>query len=153
MAMGGEQQLAVLARFSSEISGALTNPYFQSYRPIGDANDPALLLVCRLELLHDRKATALAETVAGDDVPGAPVAGALVASGILSTNVSAYPSADRTSSRGSMSTPTAAIRETATTTTAPAWLTEMCRSAPTDGLPCGRPHSAHVRTTRTARAA
>ncbi|MDQ6625433.1 MAG: TIGR03790 family protein [Verrucomicrobiota bacterium] len=44
-----DSEVAVLARFSSEISGALTNPYFQSYRAIGEANDPALLLVCRLD--------------------------------------------------------------------------------------------------------
>lgn len=44
-----DSELAVLARFSPEISGALNNPYFQSYRTIGEANDPALMLVCRLD--------------------------------------------------------------------------------------------------------
>lgn len=44
-----DSEVAVLARFSSEISGALNNPYFQSYRAIAEANDSALLLVCRLD--------------------------------------------------------------------------------------------------------
>ncbi len=44
-----DSELAVLARFSREISGAVTNPYFQSYRSIADFQDPTLLLVCRLD--------------------------------------------------------------------------------------------------------
>jgi uncharacterized protein (TIGR03790 family) len=44
-----DSELAVVARFSHEISGALNNPYFQSYRAIGDAADAALMLVCRLD--------------------------------------------------------------------------------------------------------
>ncbi|MFN2475218.1 MAG: TIGR03790 family protein [Chthoniobacterales bacterium] len=44
-----DSELAVVGRFSQEISGALRNPYFQSYRAIAEANDPALLLVCRLD--------------------------------------------------------------------------------------------------------
>lgn len=44
-----DSEIAVLARFSPEISGALKNPYFQSYRPIGETKDPGLMLVCRLD--------------------------------------------------------------------------------------------------------
>ncbi len=44
-----DSELAVLARFSTEISGALTNPYFQSYRPIGEVKQTGLMLVCRLD--------------------------------------------------------------------------------------------------------
>ena len=44
-----DSELTVLARYSPEISGALTNPYFQSYRRIMEVDDPPLLLVCRLD--------------------------------------------------------------------------------------------------------
>ncbi|MFN2508774.1 MAG: TIGR03790 family protein [Chthoniobacterales bacterium] len=44
-----DSEIAVLGRFVPEISGALTNPYFQSYRAITEASDPALMLVCRLD--------------------------------------------------------------------------------------------------------
>ncbi len=44
-----DSEIAVLARFSLEISGALTNPYFQSYRPIREVKDAGLMLVCRLD--------------------------------------------------------------------------------------------------------
>ena len=44
-----DSEIAALARYSREISGALTNPYFQSYRNIRDFDDPRLLLVCRLD--------------------------------------------------------------------------------------------------------
>lgn len=44
-----DSELAVLARFSPEISGALTNPYFQSYKPLLQVPEPWLMLVCRLD--------------------------------------------------------------------------------------------------------
>lgn len=44
-----DSELAVLARFSPEISGALTNPYFQSYRGITEGGEGAPMLVCRLD--------------------------------------------------------------------------------------------------------
>lgn len=44
-----DSEIAALARFSPEISGALKNPYFQSYRSIGEVKDPGLMLVCRLD--------------------------------------------------------------------------------------------------------
>ena len=44
-----DSELAMLARFSREISGPRSNPYFQSYRPIAAFEDPSLLLVCRLD--------------------------------------------------------------------------------------------------------
>ncbi|CAN5584226.1 hypothetical protein BH18VER1_BH18VER1_03270 [soil metagenome] len=44
-----DSEIALLARFSPEISGAVTNPYFQSYRAIGDTNELGLMLVCRLD--------------------------------------------------------------------------------------------------------
>ncbi|MBA3273921.1 MAG: TIGR03790 family protein [Chthoniobacterales bacterium] len=44
-----DSEIAVLARFSPEISGAVTNPYFQSYRAIGETNKFGLMLVCRLD--------------------------------------------------------------------------------------------------------
>lgn len=44
-----DSELTVLARFTSEISGALSNPIFQSYRPIIEAGDGAPMLVCRLD--------------------------------------------------------------------------------------------------------
>ncbi len=44
-----DSELAVLGRFSPVISGALTNPYFQSYRPITEFENPSILLVCRLD--------------------------------------------------------------------------------------------------------
>ena len=44
-----DSEIAVLARFSAEISGAVTNPYFQSYRAIAEAADSPVMLVCRLD--------------------------------------------------------------------------------------------------------
>ncbi|MEY2481183.1 MAG: hypothetical protein QOI04_2110 [Verrucomicrobiota bacterium] len=44
-----DSELAVLGRFSPVISGALINPYFQSYRPIAEFENPSMLLVCRLD--------------------------------------------------------------------------------------------------------
>ncbi|MDQ2825086.1 MAG: TIGR03790 family protein [Verrucomicrobiota bacterium] len=44
-----DSELSVLALFSKHISGAIPNPYFQSYRAIGDFGNPALLLVGRLD--------------------------------------------------------------------------------------------------------
>jgi uncharacterized protein (TIGR03790 family) len=44
-----DSELATLASFSRRISGALVNPYFQSYRAITEFENPALMLVCRLD--------------------------------------------------------------------------------------------------------
>ncbi|MGZ5537650.1 MAG: TIGR03790 family protein [Chthoniobacterales bacterium] len=44
-----DSELATLAANRREISGVIMNPYFQSYRSIRDANESALLLVCRLD--------------------------------------------------------------------------------------------------------
>src|SRR4051812_41880021 len=44
-----DSEIAALGLFSDQISGALPNPYFQSYRAITDFEKPALLLVCRLD--------------------------------------------------------------------------------------------------------
>ena len=44
-----DSELAVLGRFSPAISGAVTNPYFQSYRPINEFENASILLVCRLD--------------------------------------------------------------------------------------------------------
>jgi len=44
-----DSELAVLGSFSRQISGAVMNPYFHSYRPIAEFNDPSLMLVCRLD--------------------------------------------------------------------------------------------------------
>lgn len=44
-----DSELAVLARNSPEISGALTNPYFQSYHAITEGGEGAPMLVCRLD--------------------------------------------------------------------------------------------------------
>ena len=44
-----DSELSILARFSSEISGAVTNPYFQSYRAIAEGADSPVMLVCRLD--------------------------------------------------------------------------------------------------------
>lgn len=44
-----DSELTVLARFSRQISGPLTNPYFQSHSPIVAFGDSSLLLVCRLD--------------------------------------------------------------------------------------------------------
>jgi len=44
-----DSELSILGRISPEISGAALNPFFQSYRPVMEGRDPALLLVCRLD--------------------------------------------------------------------------------------------------------
>lgn len=44
-----DSELVVLARFSPEVSGATTNPYHQSYRPIAEISDAVFMLVCRLD--------------------------------------------------------------------------------------------------------
>ena len=44
-----DSELSVLGFFTKEISGALNNPYFQSYRAISEYADAPILLVCRLD--------------------------------------------------------------------------------------------------------
>lgn len=44
-----DSEIAILAAFTRQISGPLTNGYFQSYRPITEVDSSALLLVCRLD--------------------------------------------------------------------------------------------------------
>ncbi|HSH38767.1 MAG TPA: TIGR03790 family protein [Chthoniobacterales bacterium] len=44
-----DSELSILARFSPEISGAVSNPYFQSYRAIAETENAPVMLVCRLD--------------------------------------------------------------------------------------------------------
>jgi uncharacterized protein (TIGR03790 family) len=44
-----DSELAVLAAYSPHISGSTQNPYFQSYRAIGEVENATFLLVCRLD--------------------------------------------------------------------------------------------------------
>jgi uncharacterized protein (TIGR03790 family) len=44
-----DSELAVLGLFSRQISGPLRNVYFQSFKTIGEMDNPVLLLVCRLD--------------------------------------------------------------------------------------------------------
>jgi uncharacterized protein (TIGR03790 family) len=44
-----DSELALLAAFRREISGAVNNVYFQSYRPIAELDASVLMLVCRLD--------------------------------------------------------------------------------------------------------
>jgi uncharacterized protein (TIGR03790 family) len=44
-----DSEVAALGAFSDQISGPLPNPYFQSYRAIAEAENSAVLLVCRLD--------------------------------------------------------------------------------------------------------
>jgi uncharacterized protein (TIGR03790 family) len=44
-----DSELAVLGLFSRQISGPLRNLYFQSFKTIGEMDNPVLLLVCRLD--------------------------------------------------------------------------------------------------------
>src|SRR5207244_6997014 len=44
-----DSELATLGLFSRQISRPLRNPYFQSFKTIGDVDNPVLLLVCRLD--------------------------------------------------------------------------------------------------------
>ena len=44
-----DSELTILGLFSRQISGLLRNPYFQSFKPIGEFENPVVLLVCRLD--------------------------------------------------------------------------------------------------------
>ena len=44
-----DSELATLGAFSPQISGAVPNPYFQSYRAITEIDGPALLVISRLD--------------------------------------------------------------------------------------------------------
>jgi uncharacterized protein (TIGR03790 family) len=44
-----DSELAVLARFTREVSGAVTNPYYKSFRAVIEIPDASLMLVCRLD--------------------------------------------------------------------------------------------------------
>ena len=44
-----DSELAILGLFSRQISGPLRNLYFQSFKAIGEMDNPVLLLVCRLD--------------------------------------------------------------------------------------------------------
>src|SRR5206468_2926772 len=44
-----DSELSLLALFLRQISGLTPNPYFQSFRAIGDFENATLLLVCRLD--------------------------------------------------------------------------------------------------------
>ena len=44
-----DSELTTLGLFSRQISGPLHNPYFQSFKAIGEFDNPVLLLVCRLD--------------------------------------------------------------------------------------------------------
>ncbi len=44
-----DSELVILARFAPEISGAINNPYFLSFRAITEIPDAPVLLVCRLD--------------------------------------------------------------------------------------------------------
>src|SRR5438270_4726256 len=44
-----DSELATLGLFSRQISGLLHNPYFQSFKAVGEVENPVLLLVCRLD--------------------------------------------------------------------------------------------------------
>src|SRR3954451_9203721 len=44
-----DSEIAALGGFSSQISGPLPNPYFQSYRSMTEAESSSMLLVCRLD--------------------------------------------------------------------------------------------------------
>jgi uncharacterized protein (TIGR03790 family) len=44
-----DSEIAALGAFSDQISGALPNPYYQSYRAISEIENSAVLLVCRLD--------------------------------------------------------------------------------------------------------
>jgi len=47
-----DSEVAALGAFSDQISGALPNPYFQSYKAIAEVDLSAVLLVCRLDAPH-----------------------------------------------------------------------------------------------------
>ena len=44
-----DSEVAGLANFSNQISGPLSNPYFQSYKAIAEVENSSVLLVCRLD--------------------------------------------------------------------------------------------------------
>jgi uncharacterized protein (TIGR03790 family) len=44
-----DSEIAAIGAFSDQISGPLPNPYFQSYRSMAEADNSAILLVCRLD--------------------------------------------------------------------------------------------------------
>ena len=44
-----DSELSVLGYLTPQISGVISNPYFQSFRAITEFENPALLLVCRLD--------------------------------------------------------------------------------------------------------
>jgi uncharacterized protein (TIGR03790 family) len=44
-----DSEIAALGFCTPQISGVVTNPYYQNFRLIGDFDNPALLLVCRLD--------------------------------------------------------------------------------------------------------
>lgn len=44
-----DSEIATLGAFTDQISGALPNPYYQSYRPMAEVDNSAVLLVCRLD--------------------------------------------------------------------------------------------------------
>ncbi len=44
-----DSELSTLGYFTRNISGALANPYYRSYKPFADAGMPMLMLVCRLD--------------------------------------------------------------------------------------------------------
>jgi uncharacterized protein (TIGR03790 family) len=44
-----DSELAVLALFTRQLSGPLRNPYFKSFKNVGEIETPLLLLVCRLD--------------------------------------------------------------------------------------------------------
>lgn len=44
-----DSEIAALGAFTDQISGALPNPYFQSYRAMAEIDNSAVLLVCRLD--------------------------------------------------------------------------------------------------------
>ncbi len=44
-----DSEVAALGVFSNQISGAIPNPYFQSYRAITEVENSGILLVCRLD--------------------------------------------------------------------------------------------------------
>ena len=44
-----DSELSTIGFYSSQISGAIPNPYYRSFRAISDFNNPKVLLVCRLD--------------------------------------------------------------------------------------------------------
>jgi uncharacterized protein (TIGR03790 family) len=44
-----DSELATLGYFTPQISGAVMNPYFKSFKSVDQVDDPSILLVCRLD--------------------------------------------------------------------------------------------------------